>query len=95
MSYFYRYLKQAVDAKGLSFYRLHFMSGVGTSQFSAWKTGRRVPSDNEIKLLAAAGVGLDETAMMAWRAMDRYSPEVLRQAVELLRQEVGKKKPPD
>jgi hypothetical protein len=86
MSYFYDRLKAHIKqlSPPMTFYKLHFLSEVGTSQFSAWKTGRRQPSDTDIKRLAQSGIGLDEDTLFAWRAIDEYSAKTLQIAVQEL-----------
>ena len=86
MSYFYERLKLHIKqlSPPMTFYKLHLLSEVGTSQFSAWKTGRRQPSDSDIRRLAQAGIGLDEDTLFAWRAIDEYSAKTLQIAVKEL-----------
>lgn len=73
MSSFYKNLEKEVVSAGLSFYKLQFLAGITSSQFSQWKNGKRNPSDTEIEKLASVKeLGLDLTTLRKWRAMDEY-----------------------
>lgn len=67
----------------LTFYRLHFLAGIGTSQFSLWKSGTRRPSDGDLQKLAAVPqLGLSLNRLKGWRAIDEYGPEAILSAIE-------------
>ena len=73
MSAFYKRLKEHLEqlTPPMSFNQLHFLAEIGTSQFSNWKMGRRLPSDAELQKIASVErLGLTYSILYAWRLID-------------------------
>lgn len=72
----------------LKFYNLQFMCGLPSGLFSNWKSGKRRPSDNDLKKIAAVKeLGLTLEELKAWRALDKDGEKVIEvQAKEWIRQ---------
>lgn len=85
MPYFYSRLKQIISEKGISFHRLQFLSQVPAPLFSQWKSGKRLPSDNDLEKLARVEeLDLSLDRLRAWRALDKEGRGPIEEAVREL-----------
>lgn len=84
MMTFYERLKIHLDNIDMSFYRLHYLAEIPSGHFSLWKKGRRKPSRTDIeKIAGVAEVGLSLNTLLAWKALEDYGFDVIREAMAI------------
>lgn len=87
MSYFYDRLLAHIESltPRLTLGRLHYLSEIPTGHFSQWKSGKRKPSDNELRKLAAVDeLGLSLSILQAWKTIDEYGVETIFSGIRTL-----------
>lgn len=87
VGYFYEQLENAANKAGLTFYRIQFLSGIPSGEFSSWKIGRRAPSDKSLEKLSSVDeLGVTLSELKAWKVLDQVETpedaEVLLKAIK-------------
>lgn len=70
-----------------TFYELQWDARMSASRFTEWKTGKRLPSDNELEKLAnCKDLGLKISTLQAWKMIDKFGETATAEAAKLMAQ---------